>query len=316
MTNPSSLISRLEVVPIREAFKHEAHHFTRWLEEHIEALEDRIGIKMTVIQREKDVGDFNVDLLCEDENGHAIIIENQLERTDHNHLGQLLTYLVNLDAKTAIWIATEPRPEHKRVIDWLNESTPADVSFYLIKVEAIRIKESPYAPLFTVLVAPDNQAKIVGEKKKEWANSHLQREEFWKSLLERSKKSKTSLFSAVSPGRYEWIGTGAGRTGISYIFRLKKSSAEINLYIDSKIGEKNKQIFDELAKNKDEIENTFGDKLEWDRGEDKRSSLILKRFQDGGLATPEKWEELQDKLVDGMDKFHKAIDPTLSKIKL
>ncbi len=315
MTNPNSLVSRLEVVPIREAFKHEAHHFTRWLEEHIEALEDRIGVKMTVIQREKDVGDFNVDLLCEDANGHAIIIENQLEKTDHSHLGQLLTYLVNLDAKTAIWIASEPRPEHKRVIDWLNESTPSDISFYLIKVEAIRIVDSPFAPLFTVLIAPDNQAKIVGEKKKEWANSHLQREEFWKGLLERSRKNKIILFSAVSPSRYDYINTGAGKTGIYYTYKLRKDDTEINLYIDLKTGEKNKQIYDELYKDKEEIEKAFGEKLEWDRGDNKRSSLILKRYQEGGLSTPEKWEELQDKLIDGMDRFHKAIDHKLNIIR-
>ncbi|HRS00819.1 MAG TPA: DUF4268 domain-containing protein, partial [Candidatus Sumerlaeia bacterium] len=105
--------------------------------------------ELSVVQREKEVGEFNVDLLCEDNDGHYVIIENQLERTDHDHLGKLLTYLVNLEASMAIWITSAPRPEHQKVIDWLNESTGENISFYLVKVEATKIGDSPYAPLFT-----------------------------------------------------------------------------------------------------------------------------------------------------------------------
>ncbi|KAB2855881.1 MAG: DUF91 domain-containing protein, partial [Anaerolineae bacterium] len=100
-------VSKLEVVPIREAFRHEAHNFTVWLEQNIEALSEEIGFQITVIDREKSVGSFNVDLLCEDAKGNTIIVENQLERTDHRHLWQVLTYLVNLEATTAIWVTTD-----------------------------------------------------------------------------------------------------------------------------------------------------------------------------------------------------------------
>jgi len=199
----NTMISRLEIVPIRNVFQKEAQHFTTWLESHIEALSERLGLQLTVVQREKQVGDFNVDLLCEDSNGRPVIIENQLERTDHDHLGKLLTYLVNLDASTAIWITTEPRLEHQKVIDWLNESTAADISFYLVKAEATRIGDSPFAPLFTVLSEPDKQTKEIGEKKKEWAERHVKRFEFWTGLIDRSK-DKTKLFSNISPGRYSW----------------------------------------------------------------------------------------------------------------
>ncbi|MEO1288272.1 MAG: DUF4268 domain-containing protein, partial [Chloroflexota bacterium] len=157
-----SNVNKLTFVPVREAFKHEAHHFTVWLEDNIDALNERLNLDLTVIEREKSVGSFNVDLLCEDSFGNRVIVENQLEKTDHDHLGKLVTYLINLDATVAIWIATEIRPEHQRVIDWFNEMSSADYSFYVVQVEAILLDNSAYAPLFTVLSRPDEQTKVIG----------------------------------------------------------------------------------------------------------------------------------------------------------
>ena len=157
MDQEKDLIGRLEFEPVRAVFHDEARHFTTWMEQHLEVLGERLGIELTLIQREKAVGEFNVVLLCEDGNGQAVIIENQLERTDHDHLGKLLTYLVNLDAHTAIWVTGEPRVEHQKVIDWLNENTASDLAFFLVKVETVRIANSTAAPLFTVLAGPDEQ---------------------------------------------------------------------------------------------------------------------------------------------------------------
>src|SRR5262245_52895332 len=188
MSETKNLVGRVKFEPIRDVFRDEARHFTTWLEQNLEALADRLGLKLSVVQREKAVGDFNVDLLCEDEEGRPVIVENQLEKTDHDHLEKLLTYLVNLEASSAIWVTPEPRPEHAKVIDWLNENTAADLSFYLVRVEAARISDSLPAPLFTVLAGPTEQGKEVGEKKKEWADRHYKRIEFWKELLEKRKK--------------------------------------------------------------------------------------------------------------------------------
>ena len=224
-------IGKIEIVPLRDAFRHEAHTFTRWLETNIDALSQRLGIELTVIEREKAVGSFNVDLLCEDRQGNFVIVENQLERSDHDHLGKVLTYLVNLEAKTAIWVTPEVRPEHRRVIDWLNEATSADISFYLVQVQAVRIGDSPFAPLFTVLAAPDEQTREIGETKKELAEQHVRHKEFWTQLLERSKK-RTKLFSGRSPSLAHWLGTGSGRSGVEFVYVILKDSARIELYID------------------------------------------------------------------------------------
>ena len=135
-------VGLLVTVEPRQLFRNEAGDFTTWLEEHIEVLGDRLGLTLSNAEREQAVGSFSVDLRAEDGDGRLVVIENQLERTDHDHLGKVLTYLVNLEAKTAIWVSPAPRPEHMRVVQWLNEITPVDVAFYLVKVEAVRIEDS------------------------------------------------------------------------------------------------------------------------------------------------------------------------------
>ncbi|HPT29133.1 MAG TPA: DUF4268 domain-containing protein [Bryobacteraceae bacterium] len=227
-------IGRIELVPIREVFPKEAQHLTVWLEQHIEALSERLGIELSVVEREKRVGDFIVDLLCQGAEGHAVIIENQLEKSNHDHLGKLLTYLVNLDAKTAIWITPEPRIEHKRVIDWLNEATPADVSFYLVRVEAVKIGASSCAPLFTVLAAPDDQTKAIGVKKKEWADGQHKRLEFWTQLITLSGDGRHSnLFANRTAGPANWIGAGVNMSGVQVCLAVGYENARGELYIDT-----------------------------------------------------------------------------------
>lgn len=296
-------VSKLEIVPVRDAFPHEAHSFTLWLESNIDALADRVGFELTVLEREKAVGSFNVDLFCEDQDGQHVIIENQLERSDHDHLGKLLTYMVNLDAKTAIWVTPEARPEHQRVIDWLNESTGADYAFYLVRVEAVRIAESPYAPLFTVLAAPDEQTREIGEAKKELAEGEKKYLAFWTSLLDRSK-GKTELFSSISPGRQNWISMGAGKSGLVFAYVFAKNVVQLEFYIDTISKDQNKAIFDALHSLKDQIETEFGEELGWQRLDQRRACRI--RYEVGPrdvLDDPEAWPESQDKMINAMIRF-------------
>jgi hypothetical protein len=310
MTN----IAKIEIVPIRQAFRHEAQNFSVWLEQNIAALSERIGLDLTVIEREKTVGSFNVDLFCEDKNGNTVIIENQLERSDHDHLGKLLTYMVNLEAKTAIWVATEARPEHQRVIDWLNESTPADMAFYFVKVEAIRIGDSPFAPLFTPLSQPDEQTREIGEQKKEFAERHLLRYEFWTQILQRSK-GVTRLTENRSPTRDHWLSVSTGKSGINYNYLILKDGAAVDLYIDVGSQERNKAIFDALLEQREAIELEFGDELDWRRLDDKRSSRIVKILRGfGSLHEPDKWDALQEKMIDNMIRLDKAFRGRIQRV--
>lgn len=315
MTTPNDNISRLEVVPVRTAFPKESHHFTTWLESHVDALADRLGLDLTVVQKEKPVGDFSLDLLCEDADGHRVIIENQLERTDHDHLGKVLTYLVNLDAKAAIWVTTESRPEHQKVIDWLNESTGDDLAFYLVKVEAVRIGQSPYAPLFTPLAEPDHQAKEIGKTKKELAGREQDCYEFWKSLLLRSR-DKTPLFSNITPSHRGWISTQSGKAGIGLLYSIARNWGTVDLYIDhdKDSGAGNKATFDALYSQKDAIENEVGAPLTWERLDHRRACRVDVTLETGGLATPDKWPVLQDEMINIMIRLDKVMRPRLAKL--
>lgn len=315
MIDEKRVIKPAEIVPIRTVFKKEAPHFTTWLEQNINSLAKRLGMEFSVVQREQRVGDFIVDLLCEDGNGHKVVIENQLERTDHDHLGKLLTYLVNLDAGTAIWITCEPRPEHERVVDWLNESTPADISFYLVKVEGVQIGDSALAPFFSVVSKPDRQSKDVGESKKNWADRQLKRDEFWKGLLAVSRP-KTKLFASRNGSKDNWIGTNAGPSGIQYVYVIWLDSAAVELYIDSDKdeGERNLQILNALKSDQSAIERDFGAPLDWQELDGRRACRIRYEVKGGGLNNEAAWPQIQNKMVDAMIRFEKSIGPRLAQI--
>ncbi|MGQ9910453.1 MAG: DUF4268 domain-containing protein [Candidatus Flexifilum sp.] len=268
-------MAKIEIVPLRTAFPHEANNFTKWLAENIDALTDRLGFTLTVLEREKQVGSFIVDLVCQDDNGNRVIIENQLERTDHDHLGKLLTYMVNLEAKTAIWIVGEVRVEHERVIDWLNEVTGQEYGFYLVTLQAIRIGDSPYAPLFTLRAGPEQSLRELGAAKKEiqageLKERHRLRVEFWEQLLERSKE-RTKLGMNRSPSTDHFLSISTGVSGIVYNYLIWKDSAAVEVYIDVGDKQQNKHYFDRLYSQREQIEREFGDALEWRRLDEKRA---------------------------------------------
>jgi len=125
------MVGKIERVPLREIWAHEAYDFTKWLKDNIDVISDMIDISLFNLEREYKAGSFQVDLVAQDESGNAVVIENQLEKSDHDHLGKLLTYLTAIEAKTAIWIVAYPRPEHVKAISWLNESSMYVVRTYL-----------------------------------------------------------------------------------------------------------------------------------------------------------------------------------------
>lgn len=308
-------IGKLERVPLREVWKKEAKDFTQWLEKNIDAIGEVLNIRLTAIEREKSVGSFSVDLLAEDNEGNMVVIENQLEKTDHDHLGKIITYLTGLGAKTAIWICEEPKPEHITALKWLNEISPQDVSFYLIKVRAFRIGESLPAPSFEIICSPTEEQKEIGEKKEELAQRHIDRLEFWGKLLEKAS-AKTKLHSNISPSKYHWLGTGAGISGLSYNYVIINHHASVELYIDrgKDSEEENKKIFDTLLSHKDEIEKDFGGHLLWERLDERRASRISFGF-DSGLRDKEKWATLQDQMIEAMIRLEKALDKHVKQLR-
>src|SRR5215472_2565759 len=160
MTTSTENIGKLERVALREVWKNEAYDFTQWLENNIGVLNDALDLNLVNVDRERAAGSFSIDLVAEDEGGGTVIIENQLEKSNHDHLGKLITYLTALNAKAPIWLVYDPRHEHVAAVAWLNESSSA--TFYMVKVEAVKIGDSPPAPLLTVIVGPSQESETVG----------------------------------------------------------------------------------------------------------------------------------------------------------
>ncbi len=310
------MVGRMEKVPLREVWRKEAKDFTSWLYENLEVLGEELDLDLTPDEKEKSVGSFSADITAEDGLGRKVLIENQLERTDHVHLGQILTYVSNLDAKIAVWISSDPRPEHIKAVEWLNE-TGSGVLFYLVKVEAYRIGLSEPAAKFTIFTGPSESTEIVGDEKKEMAERHKLRYDFWKSLLEKSK-ARTNLHSNISPGTSSWIGAGSGVRGLGFNYAVTYKFGQAELYIDrgKDCDEENKRLFDELNSHRAEIENDFGGELRWERLDDRRASRISKRIEYAGLGDCDKWSKLQEDMIDAMIRLEKSLKKHIRMLRI
>lgn len=307
-------IGRLERVGLRELWPNEAYDFTTWLAENLESLGEAVGIELVLVEQEAAAGPFSADIVAEDGNGDTVVIENQLERTDHDHLGKLITYLSNLDAKTAIWVTPEPRQEHEKAIHWLNEMLPADTAFYLVKLEAYRIADSPAAPLFTVVAGPSAEARQVGTQKKELAERHILRQQFWTRLLELARQ-RTLLHGRISPSKENWVSAGAGKSGLSFNYAVRMSDTQVELYIDRGDVEENKRIFDALHARREEIDAKFGAPLEWQRLEGRRACRVRHVLPSGGLRDQDAWPEIQERMVDAMVRLEGALSPEIRRLR-
>ncbi len=224
-----------------------------------------------------------------------MVIENQLERTDHDHLGKLVAYLSNLEAKIAIWITSDPRPEHITALNWLNEISPADTSFFLVKVEAYTIGNSEPAPLFTTICGPSPEAKEIGVQKQDMAERHLKRIEFWKQLLDKAKEINP-LHANVSPSKDNWVTAGAGKSGMGWSYSITMDKGSVELFIDRGADKKEEtdQIYEMIAKDREKIEEAFGETLEWGKKEGRRVCRIKSHCTTGGLRHADQWNEIQN----------------------
>lgn len=307
-------IEKIKKVSLRELWAKEDKDFTKWLEENIDYLSDVIGFDISIESREENVGPFRVDLYGEDNNGNKVIIENQLTKTDHTHLGQIITYLTNLEAKTAIWISSDPIEEHKKAVEWLNETTPDDISFYLIQLEAIKIgNEQIAAPLFTVIKRPSTKIKQIGAEKKEYAQRHIIRKEFWAQFINEINKVN-SMCSNVSPGTESWIPIALGMGGVGINLVVSKKYTRSEIYINRGTKEENKKVFDYLFAQKDKIESDFGGRLVWERMEDNVTSRIKNQLDRVDVSNKEDWEKMNNFLIESAIRMDKAFRKHISKV--
>lgn len=292
-------IGKLEEVDIRELWKHEQYDFSEWLskKENIENLNDILGLTLVDISKETYVGSYRCDLFAKDETtGIKVIIENQLEMSNHDHLGKIITYASGLDAKVVVWIVKEAREEHRSAIEWLNNNTNSNINFFLIEIHAYKIGNSDNAPMFQVIEQPND---FIKNNKSINSNdtmnkSQSQRLEFWNQfnnvLVERGKpfnvrKATTDHWYNVA------IGTSDAHIDITLV--NKDSVIGVELYITD-----NKEFFDKLYQRKDEIENDLGFKLDWRRLNNSKASIIVTFIKGLNFDDHSNYNELINKTID------------------
>lgn len=292
-------IGKLKEVDIRELWKHEQYDFSEWLskKENIENLNEILGLTLIDISKETYVGSYRCDLFAKDETtGIKVIIENQLEISNHDHLGKIITYASGLDAKVVVWIVKEAREEHRSAIEWLNNNTNSNVNFFLIEIHAYRIGESDPAPMFQVVEQPNDFIKNNKSTNRDESmnKSQSQRIEFWNQfnnvVIERGKPF--NIRKATTDHWYN-VAIGTSEAHIDITLVNKDSLIGVELYITD-----NKELFDKLFEKKDIIEKDLGFKLDWRRLDNSKASRILYSIKGLNFDDHSNYNELMNKTID------------------
>jgi len=305
-------IGKLQRVPLRQVWRHEAYDFTQWLQENVDILNESLDLDLVSAEREQAAGSFSIDLVAESSDGETYVVENQLGKSDHDHLGKVITYFTAMKARGAIWIVSEPRQEHVNAVAWLNEANNAD--FYLVKVEAVRIGDSPAAPLLTLIVGPSAEAKEAGRAKQELAERYDIRKNWWTQLI---ALPAAKLHAHITPGQYSWIGASSGVRGLNFNYVVTQNECGAELYIDrGKDGEEqNQAIFDQLFSCKDEIEAGIRFPLSWQRLDGRRACRIKIELHGGYRSAEPEWPAIQERLAEAMTQLEAAMKPVLRRLQ-
>ena len=292
-------IGKLKEVDIRELWKHEQYDFSEWLskKENIENLNEILGLTLVDISKETYVGAYRCDLFAKDETtGIKVIIENQLEVSNHDHLGKIITYASGLDAKVVVWIVKEAREEHRSAIEWLNNNTNNNANFFLIEIHAYKIGDSDPAPMFQVVEQPNDFIKNNKSTNRDESmnKSQAQRVEFWNQfnnvIIERGKPF--NIRKATTDHWYN-VAIGTSEAHIDITLVNKDSLIGVELYIPD-----NKKLFDKLFEKKEDIESNLGFKLDWRRLDKSKASRIVYCIKGLNFDDHSNYNELMNKTID------------------
>lgn len=305
MTMPE--LGRLEEVNVRELWIHEQYDFSNWLakEENIELLNEVLGLTLVDIEKEVFVGAYRCDLVAKDEtSGQNVIIENQLEASNHDHLGKIVTYASGLDANVIVWIVKEAREEHRSAIEWLNNNTNKNLNFFLIEIHAYRIGNSLYAPKFEIVEKPNDFIKNakIQTGSEELNKSQSERLVFWTRFNDIvSERGKP--FNLRKATTDHWYDVAIGVSGVLVEITLvnKEGCVGIALYIID-----DKDLFDSLNEKKIEIESKLGFELDWQRLDGKKASRIIYRIPGLNFDDHSNYDYLMNDIIDKVMLFIKV----------
>ena len=310
----------LEPQDVREYWAHEERDFTPWVADQLNAeavseLENAIGLDLELIEREKPVGKYNVDIFAkviDDE--RKIVIENQLARSDHDHLGKSIAYAAGVDADIIVWIAPEFNDEHRDAIQWLNTNSREHVDLFAIRLEVWQIDDSPPAVRFNPVEEPSEWKEKAQRSKGEISERDARREAFWTAFRDRISQTQTPLRARKpSPRHYYSNPIGVSGFHMSFLFDRNERERGITLYIED-----DEDAFWELVEDQDQIEAELGHSLEWIEPKETRTGNMRSEIRlrtDGTLADKEIWEDHIEWFLEYGERFHEVFSSQLRKLQ-
>jgi len=305
-------LGKLEHLDPRTLWKNEAGDFTPWLAEHLPLLGEALGLDLQLEETEGVVGDFSCDIVAREVGtNRPVIIENQLERTDHSHLGQLLTYAGGLDAAVVVWISPEVRDEHRKALDWLNRHTDEEIDFFGVLLEAIRIDESKPAVQFRPVAVPNEWGKR--SPKIEISERASIYKKFFQSLLDELREKHKFTNARVAQPQ-AWYSFTSGVPGFQYGIAFSSKGLQSEIYIDAPDKAQNKAIFSWFHDQKEVMESQMGEHLFWEPLEHRRASRICVVRPNTTYADALVHEdELRSWSIDRLLRLKKVFGPKLSE---
>lgn len=309
-------LAHLKQVPLRTYWEREDFDFTPWLSQpdNISLLGAAVGLDLEVEAREKNVGIFRADILCKDQTDHSwVVIENQLERTDHAHLGQLLTYAAGLDAITIIWVAQSFTEEHRAALDWLNTVTDSAINFFGLEMELWQIADSPLAPKFNVVSQPNHWRKIIAKVKTGSLSSSQQKFlEFWQGFHSFLEHQPIGL-KVTNPTTRNWLSSTINRSHFNLYLTVypKTQIVSVGIWLSGS----HKDVYFQVLQNvQDEIEKEIGHALEWNLNQSQTSHALLLRAACVEFSDLSQREVLYKQLYELAVTFHQVFDVRIEQL--
>lgn len=305
-------LGRLARVDLRHVWETEAGSFTPWLAEadNLLILGEALGIELELEAQEKDVGPFRADILCKDVDTDAwVLIENQLERTDHTHLGQLLTYSAGLQAAVVVWIASKFTEEHRAALDHLNEITDERYRFFGVELELWQIGDSPPAPRFNLVSKPNDWSRAIGRAARKLDDEPVselkaQQKRYWEALNEYLVSARAGL-KPRKPRPQHWTTFSIGRAGMHLAAKVNTQGRLLGaeLYLRD---ENAKQYFARLEEEKAAIENEIGEGLSWEPLPERKGCRIALYKSNADATNETTWAEQHAWLADALVRLDRA----------
>lgn len=308
-------LGKLTKIPLRQIWPHEEYNFSEWLAqpENISLLSDELGFEINILEKEAYVGNFSLDILAEEGNsGKRIIIENQIEMTDHDHLGKIITYASGHNAHYIVWIFKDIREEHRHALDWLNDHSDEDTYFFGVKIELWQIGDSSVAPKFQVICKPNNWGKTIRNNiaNKELTDTKLLQLEYWEKFKEYGENLGSKIkFRSGLPQHWYDASIGSSSCHLSWTVNSSKKLIATEIYIDN-----NKDLFNYISQYKEEIEDRIENKLEW-LGLENKKACRIKLQRNADFNNKEDWNDQFAWLMEYGEKFQDIFGSIIKKYK-